>query len=105
MKEVFKKGHFYKFKDGRALYVIDVCHCERCESRGLYEPYIMWLDDCSTGWSKDYINEYGYDDLANDIAIESDSKEEWVEKYINKTVNDNKNSLLREIDEYIGKEN
>jgi hypothetical protein len=103
MKEVLKKGHFYKFKDGRALYVIDICRCERCKTRGFYEPYIVWLDDCSTGWSHDYITQFYYNELINDIVLETNSKEEWVEKYINKTVNDNKNKLLKEIEEYINR--
>lgn len=99
--EVFKKGYFYKFKDGRALYAIDICHCERCKSRGLYEPKVVWLDDCSNGWCTDYLTEGYYNELAKDIVFETYYRGEWADKYIIKTVNDNKNKLLREIEEYI----
>ena len=101
MQNIFKKGYFYKLKGGRAFYVIDICHCSGCKSRGLFEPLVVWLDDCGMGWCTDYITSYCYDDLADNIVLETSDKDEWAEKYIIKTINDNKNRLLREIEEYI----
>lgn len=101
--KVFKKNHFYKFKDGRVMYVMDICHCNRCESRGLNEPYVVWLDSCAYGWNTDYITEFDYKELIDNIDIETPNKEEWVENYIMKTVNDNKNRLLRDMTNFIAK--
>ena len=97
VKDIFKNGHFYKFKDGRAMYVIKICDCDKCLKRGLFEPYVVWLDDCSNGWTRDYISGDYYDYLASRIETDSYDKDEWVESYINKVINDNKNRLKAEI--------
>lgn len=97
MAEVFKIGHYYKFKDGRAFYVSDICTCESCIERGLREPYVCWLDNCSHGWFEDYITKSIYDRLASEIEVVSPTKEEWVDIYIAKTINENTKALLDDI--------
>jgi hypothetical protein len=101
MRNVFKKGHYYKFNNGRAFYVYDVCKCSKCQERGLFEPIVYWLDDCNSGWNHDYITDYWYNALAEDIEIESDSKETWVVEYISHTIEKRKNELEMDIEKYL----
>lgn len=101
MRDVFKKGYYYKFKNGRAFYVKDICFCSQCESRGLHEPVVMWLDDCNDGWRADYLTEYCYDQFVNDIEIESDRREKWVNEYIANTIELKRKNLEEEIEEYL----
>jgi hypothetical protein len=102
MKDVFKKGHYYKFKDDRAFYVLDICECDRCKERGLFEPKVIWLNDCYSGWNADYISSISYyTSLSNNIEIESDHKEKWVEDYIQNTIEKRKKELEVDIEKYL----
>ena len=99
---VFKKEYYYKFKDGRAFYVQDICTCEQCEKRGLYEPIVVWLDDCNNGWNTDYITPNFYEKIVGDIKIESATREARVDEYINNTVAKRINDLETDLQVYIG---
>lgn len=98
MKEYikFKKGYFYKFTDGTAFYVDDICDCEMCKKRGFQEPMVYWLNyvECSDNPNNnpDYIcsrNEY----FSNIVSEESNnSNEPWIKKIL-------KNSCIKKVDE------
>lgn len=99
---IFKKGHYYKFKFGRAFFVVDICTCDQCAKRGLFEPIVLWLDDCNNGWSKDYISPSFYEEIIGDIEIESATREAWVDEYINNTVAKRLRDLEADLQAYIG---
>jgi hypothetical protein len=102
MRDVFKKGHYYKFTSGDAFYVKSICDCYKCKERGLYEPKVMWLSDCNEGWRADYISSPTYyDGLAKTIEIESDHREPWVDECIKNTIEEKRKELEKDIQEYL----
>ena len=44
MKYEFHVGDYVETKDGRIGYIVKICHCEVCEDRGFYEPYVHYND-------------------------------------------------------------
>lgn len=51
MKYDFRVGDYVEDVTGRVGYIQSICTCEQCETRGFYEPFVLYTDgnsDCIT---------------------------------------------------------
>ena len=58
----FNIGDFVENRDGRIGYISDICHCDECKKRGVFEPTIQYLD----GSTSDYISNYSVKHVSKD---------------------------------------